>query len=80
MRKTTFTVAAASSLILTVIAGWTTGSSRSVQANASTEIAAQIDTFSMMASRKGLSSEEFQDFSLVFSAPGAKGRSPMPTP
>ena len=52
MRKTTFTVVAASSLILTAIAGWTTGSSRSVQANASTEIAAQIDTFSMMASQR----------------------------
>jgi hypothetical protein len=79
MRKTTVALAAGS-LILAAIAGWSTGSTRSVQANASSEIEAQIDSFSIMASRKGLPSEEFQDFSLVFSAPGAKGLSPMPTP
>ena len=79
MRKTNFAAIAAGALILAGIVGWTTGSNRPVQAKASTATEAQIDTFSMMASGKDLPTEKFQDFSLVFSAPVAEGRS-SPTP
>jgi hypothetical protein len=75
MRKTTFATVAAGALILAGIAGWITSNSRPLEAEASTAIEAQIDTFSMMASTKDLPTGEFQDFSLVFSAPVAEGRS-----
>ena len=77
MRKTTFAAVAAGALILAGIAGWVTSNSSSLEAEASTAIEAQIDTFSMMASTniKDLPTGEFQDFSLVFSAPVAEGRS-----
>ena len=80
MRTTTFAAMAASALILAAIAGWSTGSNRPLQAKASTAIEAQIDIFSMMASEQGLPTQEFEDYSLVFSAPGAESRSPAPTP
>ena len=73
MRKTTFATVAAGALILAGIAGWITSNSRPLEAEASTAIEAQIDTFSMMASTKDLPTGEFQDFSLVFSAPVAEG-------
>jgi hypothetical protein len=78
MRKTTFAAIAASALTLAAIAGWTTGSNRPLEAKASA-IEGQIDTFSMMASGRNLPTEEFRDFSLVFSAPSVEGRS-LPTP
>ena len=77
MRKTTFATVAAGALILAGIAGWITSNSRPLKAEASTAIEAQIDTFSMMASTKNLPTGEFQDFSLVFSAPVAEGRSSL---
>jgi hypothetical protein len=80
MRTTTLAAIAASALILAAIAGWTTGSNRPLQAKASSAMEAQIDTFSMMASEQGLPTQEFEDFSLVFSAPVAQSRSPTPTP
>ena len=79
MRKTTFAAIGASALTLAAIAGWTTGSNRPLEAKASTAIEAQIDTFGMMASVRNLPTEEFQDFSLVFSAPSEEGRR-LPTP
>ena len=79
MRKTTFATVAAGALILAGIAGWITSNSRPLEAEASTAIEAQIDTFSMMASTKDLPTGEFQDFSLVFSPPVVKDRgSPAP--
>jgi hypothetical protein len=62
MRKTTFAGIAAGALILAGIAGWANPNNRSLEAKASTSVEAQIDT------------EEFQDFSLVFSSPAAAGR------
>ena len=79
MRKTTFTAIAAGVLILAGIAGWVTSSTRPLQAKASTASETQIDPFSMMANTKNLPTEEFQDFSLVFSRPVVKDRGP-PTP
>jgi len=79
MRKTTFAAIAAGALILAGIAEWVTSSSRPLQANASTASETRIDTFSMMANTKDLPTEEFQDFSLVFSPPVVKDRgSPAP--
>jgi|SRR6516162_1193666 hypothetical protein len=77
MRKTTFATVAAGALIFAGIAGWITSNSRPLEAEASTAIEAQIDTFSMMASTKDLPTGEFQDFSFVFSAPVAEGRSSL---
>jgi hypothetical protein len=34
----------------------------------------------MMASEQGLPTQEFEDYSLVFSAPGSQSPSPTPTP
>jgi hypothetical protein len=42
---------------------------QSLQANASTAIEVQIDTFSMMVTAKDLPVEAFQDFTLVFTSP-----------
>ena len=75
MRRTTFGAIAAGALILAGITGWATASNRPLQAKASTGIKAQIDTFSMMTSARDLPTDEFQDFSFVFSAPVAEGRS-----
>ena len=71
MRRTTFAAIAAGALILAGIAGWATPSNRPLQAKASTSIKDQIDTFSMMTSARDLPTDEFQDFSFVFSAPVA---------
>ena len=78
MRKTTSAAIAAGALILAGIAGWATPSIRALQVKASTAIGAQIDTFGMMASAKDLPTQEFQDFSFVFSEPVAEGRSSTP--
>jgi len=75
MRKTTFAAIGASALTLVAMSGWTTGSNRPLEAKASIAIEAQIDTFAMMASGRNLPTDEFQDFSLVFSAPAS-----LPTP
>ena len=72
MRKTTFAAIAAGALILAGIVGWVTSSSRPLQAKAPTASEPQIDTFSMMASKKDLPTDEFQDFTFVFSSPGPK--------
>ena len=71
MRRTTFAAIAAGVLILAGIAGWIYPSHRPLEAKASTGIKAQIDTFSMMTSARDLPTDEFQDFSFVFSAPVA---------
>ena len=76
MRKTTFAAIATGALILAGIVGWVTSSSRSQQAEASTSIEAKIDTFSLMSSAKDLPTEEFEDFSLVFSSPVPKPINP----
>ena len=75
MRKTTFAAIAAGALILAGIVGWVTSSSRPLQAKAPTAGEPQINVFNMMTSTKDLPTEEFQDFSLVFSAPVVKDRS-----
>ena len=72
MRKTIFAAIAVGALILTGIAGWVTSRSHPLQAKASIASETQIDTFSMMAGTKDLPTEEFQDFSLVFSSPVPK--------
>jgi hypothetical protein len=77
MRKTNSAVIASVALVLATAVGWTTGSNRLLQAKPSTAIEPQIDTFSMMASGKDLPTEEFQDFSLVFSAPVIERRSSL---
>ena len=71
MRKTTFWAAiAAGALMLVGIAGWANSDNRALEAQASTPIdAAQPDAFQMMLNAKNLPSEEFEDFSLVFSSP-----------
>ena len=79
MRKTTFAGIAAGALILVGIAGWVYPSHRPLEAKASTSIEAHIDRFSIMLRLKDLPTDEFQDISLVFSAPVAEGRS-SPTP
>ena len=75
MRKTTFAAIAAGALILVGIVGWVYPSHRPLEAKPSTSIEAHIDTFSVMSTAKDLPTEEFQDFSLVFPAPVAEGRS-----
>jgi hypothetical protein len=72
MRKTTFPAIAAGALILAGIVGWVTSSSRPLQAKAPTASEAQIDTFSMMASKKDLPTDRFEDFSFVFPSPVPK--------
>jgi hypothetical protein len=75
MRKTTlFAGVAAGALILAGIAGWA-NSNRALGAKAFTPIEAQLDTFPMMVNARNLPSQEFEDFSLVFSSPLADGRS-----
>ena len=76
MRKTTFAAIAAGALMLAGIAGWAPRSNGPLEAMASTTNETQIDTFRMMTSAKDLTKEEFQDFSLVFSAPIAEGLTP----
>ena len=71
MRKITFAAIAAGALILAGVAGWVYPSHRPLEAKASTSIEAKIDTFSIMSTAKGLPTEEFEDFSLVFSSPVA---------
>ena len=66
MRKTIFAAVAAGALILAGFAGWAIPSNRPLQAKASSAIEPRMDPFSMMAGRKDLPTEEFQDFSLVF--------------
>ena len=77
MYKTTFAAIAAGALIVAA-AGWVTQSDRPLEAKASTAIESRIDTFRMMASAKDLPTQEFQDFSFVFSEPVAEGRSSTP--
>ena len=72
MRKTTFAAVAAGALILAGFAGWAIPSNRPLQAKASSAIEPRMDPFSMMAGTKDLPTEEFQDFSLVFSSPVPK--------
>jgi hypothetical protein len=72
MRKTTFAAVAAGALILAGFAGWAIPSNRPLQAKAPTAIEPRMDPFSMMAGTKDLPTEEFQDFSLVFSSPVPK--------
>ena len=76
MRKTTFAAIAAGALILAGIAGWAYPSHRTLEAEASTSIEAKIDTFSLMSTAKDLPTEEFEDFSLVFSSPVPKPINP----
>jgi len=76
MRKTTFAAIAAGALILAGVAGWVYPSHRPLEAKASTSIEAKIDTFSIMSTAKGLPTEEFEDFSLVFSSPVPKPINP----
>ena len=76
MRKTTFAAIAASALILASVAGWVYPSHRPLEAKASTSIEGKIDTFSLMLAAKDLPTEEFQDFSLVFSSPAPKPINP----
>ena len=76
MRKSIFAAIAAGSVMLAGIAGWITRTNGALEAMASTSKEAQIDTFRMMTSAKDLANEEFQDFSLVFSAPIADGLTP----
>ena len=66
MRKTTCAAITAAVVILAGVAVWATPSNHALQLNASTPIGAQIDTFEIMASAKGLPADEFRDFSLVF--------------
>ena len=72
MRKTTFAAIAAGALILAGIAGGVYPSHRTLEAEASTSIEAKIDPFSLMSTAKGLPTEEFEDFSLVFPSPVPK--------
>ena len=76
MRKTTFAAIAASALILASVAGWVSPSHRPLEAKASISIEGRIDTFSLMSTAKDLPTEEFQDFSLVFSSPAPKPINP----
>jgi hypothetical protein len=70
MRKTNFADIAAAALILAGIAGLVFyPSHRPLEAKASTSIEAQIDTFRVMSTAKDLPTEEFEDFSFVFSSP-----------
>ena len=71
MRKTTFWAAISTgALMLVGIVGWANSDKRALEAQASTPIeAAQLDAFQMMLNAKNLPSEEFEDFSLVFSSP-----------
>ena len=75
MLKTT-AVIAAGTLILAGIAGWVYPSHRPLEAKASTSTEAQIDTFGIMSTAKDLPTEEFQDFSFVFSSPVSKPMTP----
>ena len=72
MRKTTFAAIAASALILASVAGWVYAGHRPLEAKASISIEGKIDPFSIMSTAKGLPTEEFEDFSLVFSSPAPK--------
>ena len=72
MRKTTFAAVAVGALILAGFAGWAIPSNRPLQAKASSAIEPRMDPFSMMVNAKDLPTEEFQDFSLVFSSPAPK--------
>jgi hypothetical protein len=76
MGKTTFWAAiAAGGLILVSVAGWVNSDKRALEAQASSPIgAAQLDTFNMMLNARNLPSQEFEDFSLVFSSPATNGR------
>ena len=76
MRTTTFAAIAAGVLILAGIAGWIYPSHRPLEAKASISIEGRIDTFSLMSTAKDLPTEEFQDFSLVFSSPAPKPINP----
>ena len=77
MRKTRFWAAiAAGALILAGIAGWVYPSHRPLEAKASTSNEAKIDTFSIMSTAKDLPTEEFEDFSIVFSSPVPKPINP----
>ena len=76
MRKTTFAAIAAGALILAGIAGWVYPSYRPLEAKASSSIEAKVDPFSVMSTAKGLPTEEFEDFSLVFSSPVPKPINP----
>src|SRR5262245_15616779 len=69
MHKTTFAAIAVGSLVLAGIAGWAYPNNRPFEAKASASIEAQIDTFRVMSDAKNLPTEEYQDFSLVFSSP-----------
>ena len=75
MRKTTFAAISASA-ILASVEGWVYPSHRPLEAKASTSIEGKIDTFSLMSAAKDLPTEEFQDFSLVFSSPAPKPINP----
>ena len=75
MRKTIFAAIAASALIASVV-GWVYPSHRPLEAKASISIEGRIDTFSLMSTAKDLPTEEFQDFSLVFSSPAPKPINP----
>jgi hypothetical protein len=70
MRKTTFWTAIAAGALMLVGIAWANSDKRALEAQASTPIdAAQLDAFQMMLNAKNLPSEEFEDFSLVFSSP-----------
>ena len=69
MRKTTFWAAiVAGALMFVGVAVWANSDKRALEAQASTPIEA-VDAFQMMLNAKNLPSEEFEDFSLVFSSP-----------
>jgi len=79
MRKTRFATATAAVFILAGFAGWAISSNRSLQAKTSAAIESRIDSLSVMLRLKDLPTDEFEDLSVVFSAPVAEGRS-SPTP
>jgi hypothetical protein len=76
MRNSSFIAIATGALIIAGIAGWVYLGHRSLEARASTSMEAQIDPFGVMSTVKDLPTEEFQDFSLVFSSPALKPSNP----
>ena len=75
MRKTTLWAAiAAGVLMLGGLVGWANSDKRALEAQASTQIEAELDAFQMMLNAKNLPSQEFEDFSLVFPSPVTHGR------
>lgn len=76
MGKVTFIAFATAALILAGIAEWVKPSHGPLEAKASSSIEAQIDAFSVMSNAKNLPTEEFEDFSLVFSSPVPKPIAP----